>query len=182
MKIQVIAVGATRTPYVREGVADYLSRLRGPRAVEWLEVKADPGDRPDGRAREAERILARVPSDSTLVRLDEHGEELTSEAFAARLGGWQASGTRLLSFAIGGAYGFDPAVASRARFTVSLSKMTFPHELVRLVLVEQLYRAFQILDGTGYHHGGAPHRSGAAVSTPTGSRPSTRSARGTRRA
>ncbi len=182
MKIQVIAVGATRTPYVQAGLHDYLGRLRGPRAVEWLEVKAEPGDRPDGRAREAERILARVPAGTTLVRLDERGEELTSEAFAARIAGWQASGTRVLSFVIGGAYGFDPAVASRAGFTVSLSKMTFPHELVRVIFVEQLYRAFQILDGTGYHHGGAPRVAAAAVRPSGRTRPSSPSARGTRRA
>ncbi len=182
MKIQVIAVGATRAPYVQAGLADYLGRLRGPRAIEWVEVKAEPGDRADGRAREADRILARLPSGATLVRLDEHGEELTSEGFAARILGWQASGTRVLSFLIGGAYGFDCAVASRAGFTVSLSKMTFPHELVRVLFVEQLYRAFQILDGTGYHHGGAPRVVTAAMRRPGRTRPSTPSARGTRRA
>ncbi len=155
MKLSVIAVGSTRTPFVREGLAEYLGRLRGGRAVEWIEVKADPGDRADGRVREAERVLARIPEGATVMLLDEHGEELDSVRFAERIAAEQRAGTRTTTFVLGGAYGLDASVASRARFTLSLSKMTFPHELARLIFAEQLYRAFQILDRTGYHHGEA---------------------------
>ena len=180
MKIQVIAIGATREPFVKEGLAEYLGRMRGARSVEWVEVKAEPGDRADGRAREAERALAKIPAGALVVALDEHGETSTSEGFAARIASAERAGERQMTFVIGSAYGLDPSVASRSRFTLSLSRMTFPHELVRVMLAEQLYRAFQIQSGTGYHHGepSLACGEGAPVRKPPAS--SHRSARHTR--
>lgn len=177
MKIQVIAIGPTREPFVKDGLAEYLGRMRGARSVEWVEVKAEPGDRADGRAREAERALTKVPPGSLLVAVDEHGEMLTSEGFAAWIAAAERAGERHVSFVIGSAHGLHPSVASRSRFTLSLSRMTFPHELVRVVLAEQLYRAFQIQGGTGYHHGEPSLASGEGAPVRKPPVPSHRSAR-----
>ena len=154
MKIRVLAVGKTRERFVREGLDHYLGRLRPPWAVDWVEIKAEKGgDDSRARSREADRILGRIDPVDGVALLDEGGEELSSRGFAAFLAERARSGSTRLAFVIGGAYGVSPEVASRAGFTVSLSRMTLPHQLVRLVLAEQIYRGVSILEGAPYHHG-----------------------------
>jgi 23S rRNA (pseudouridine1915-N3)-methyltransferase len=101
--------------------------------------------------REAALILAALPSAARLVALDERGAPWTSRQFADRLGGWRDAGSAALAFAIGGADGLGPAVIDRADAVLSLGAMTWPHFLVRGMLLEQLYRAQQILAGHPYH-------------------------------
>ena len=101
--------------------------------------------------REAELLLAAVPDDALLVALDERGKALTSAAFAERLQRWRIEGPKSLAFVIGGADGLPQPVVQRARFALSLGAMTWPHLLARILLLEQLYRAQQILAGHPYH-------------------------------
>ncbi len=153
MKLRVVAVGRTRQRFVQDGLEVYLGRLKGPWAVEWIDVKAaSQVDPAAALAREGERVLGRLPAEGTVVALDERGRSLTSAALAQFLADEAERGTRSVSFVLGGAYGHAPVVASRASFKLSLSSMTFPHQLVRLMLAEQLYRAVTILTGSPYHH------------------------------
>jgi 23S rRNA (pseudouridine1915-N3)-methyltransferase len=105
------------------------------------------------KAREAELILAAVPAGAPFVALDERGVAWSSRDLAERLAAWRDQGIATLAFAIGGADGLGPAVIERAAATVSLGAMTWPHLLVRSLLLEQLYRAQQILAGHPYHRG-----------------------------
>ena len=105
------------------------------------------------RTAEGEALLRRIGTGDFLVLLDERGEELRSEEFAAWLQKRMAGGTRRIVFAIGGPYGFSDAVYERADFVLSLSRMTFSHQIVRAIFAEQLYRAFTILRNEPYHHG-----------------------------
>jgi len=138
-RIRILAVGKVRKGWVHEGVALYLKRLPGLEVVEL---------RDGGMAREAELIGAALRPEEQLVVLTEEGQTFTSTAFAQRLEG---SGSERLAFVIGGADGLDPALKARARWRLSLSPMTFPHELARLLLLEQLYRALSIQQGGPYH-------------------------------
>lgn len=138
-RIRVIAVGKVRKRWIQDGLAVYLKRLPGLVVSELRD--GDP-------AREGQALLAELRSEERLVALCEEGELLSSQALAQRL---QGSGSERLAFVIGGADGLDPALKARARWLLSLSPMTFPHELARLLLVEQLYRAQTIQQGGPYH-------------------------------
>ncbi len=138
-RIRLIAVGKVRKRWIAEGIAVFLRRLPG---LQVLEL------RDGGMAREAEAVLAALRPDEQLVVLSEEGSPLDSLAFAERLG---RLGSERLALVIGGADGLDPALKARAAWRLSLSAMTFPHELARLLLLEQLYRAQSILQGGPYH-------------------------------
>lgn len=140
-RIRVIAVGRVRKRWIAEGVALYLKRLPG---LEVLEL------RDGGMAREAGAVRAALRPDEQVVVLSEEGQTLSSLAFAERLA---QLGSGRLALVIGGADGLDPALKARAAWCLSLSAMTFPHELARLLLLEQLYRARSILEGGPYHRG-----------------------------
>jgi len=132
-------VGKVRKGWVLEGVATYLKRLPGLQVVELRDA---------GKQREAEAILAALRPEEQLVVMAEEGQTFDSPAFAGRL---QGSGSERLVFVIGGAEGIDSALKARASWKLSLSPMTFPHELARLLLLEQLYRALTIQQGGPYH-------------------------------
>ena len=138
-RIRLLVVGRLRKGWVQEGVALYLKRLPG---LQVLEL------RDGGMAREAEAIRAALRPEEQLVVLTEEGQGFDSVAFAERL---QGSGSQRLAFVIGGADGLDPALKAAASWRLSLSPMTFPHELARLLLLEQLYRAHSIQQGGPYH-------------------------------
>ncbi len=138
-RIRILAVGKVRKSWVQEGVSLYLKRLPGLVVTEL---------RDSTMAKEAEAIAAALRPDERLVLLTEEGTTYTSVAFAQQL---RDSGSQRLAFVIGGAEGLDPALKARASWRLSLSPMTFPHELARLLLLEQLYRASSILQGGPYH-------------------------------
>ena len=138
-RIRILAVGKVRKGWLVEGVDTYLKRLPG---LQVLEL------RDGGMAREAEAIRAALRPDEQLVVLTEEGQGFDSVAFAARL---QGSGSQRLAFVIGGADGLDPALKASASWQLSLSPLTFPHELARLLLLEQLYRAQSLQQGGPYH-------------------------------
>ncbi|TVS02107.1 MAG: 23S rRNA (pseudouridine(1915)-N(3))-methyltransferase RlmH [Cyanobium sp. PLM2.Bin73] len=140
-RIRILAVGKVRKGWIREGVELYCKRLPGLSVVEI---------RDSSPAREAAAIAAELRADERLVALAEEGGELGSLAFADRLG---QVGSARLAFAIGGADGLAAELKARASWRLSLSPMTFPHELARLLLLEQLFRAQAILQGSPYHRG-----------------------------
>jgi len=138
-RMRILAVGKVRKGWVAEGVGLYRKRLPGLELVELRDA---------GRAREAEAIAAELHPGERLVALCEEGQTYTSEGLAQALAG---SGSERLAFVIGGADGLDPAIKARAQWRLSLSPLTFPHELARLLLLEQLYRALSIQQGGPYH-------------------------------
>ena len=138
-RIRILAVGKVRKGWLSDGVALYRKRLPGLEVVEL---------RDGGMEREATAILAALRPDERLVALTEEGQTYSSIAFAHALEG---SGSERLAFVIGGADGLDPTLRARADWRLSLSPMTFPHELARLLLLEQLYRALSIQQGGPYH-------------------------------
>ncbi|QIK64831.1 23S rRNA (pseudouridine(1915)-N(3))-methyltransferase RlmH [Leucobacter viscericola] len=147
----MLAVGKKHESWVTEGIARYEKRLRKPFDVSWqlLPHSAREGDA--ARSEESERILAKLDRGAFVVLLDERGRNVDSPALAATLQGAFDAG-RAVVVIIGGAYGAEDRVRDRADFVWSLSKLVFPHQLVRLILAEQLYRAQEISGGRPYHH------------------------------
>jgi 23S rRNA (pseudouridine1915-N3)-methyltransferase len=145
-------VGKNRDPWVKEVVAEYAGRIRRYAPLELSEARDEKGaEAEEMRRRECERLERLVPPGATLVLLDERGEQMDSPGLAAYIGKQRDSGTGELVFAIGGAYGFSEEFRRRGRL-LALSKMTFTHQMVRVFLLEQIYRAFTILNGEPYHH------------------------------
>ncbi|MBK9286299.1 MAG: 23S rRNA (pseudouridine(1915)-N(3))-methyltransferase RlmH [Flavobacteriales bacterium] len=153
MKIRLLLVGRTERGFVSEGLAHYLERVKHSTPVEVLVLsEAGTGNAAQQARMEEPRILAALQPGERVVLLDERGRNLTSPQFAAHLGAWRDQSVRQVTFVIGGAYGVTEAVRQRADLVLSLSAMTFPHQLVRLLFAEQLYRAYAILGGRPYHH------------------------------
>jgi 23S rRNA (pseudouridine1915-N3)-methyltransferase len=156
MKIALWTIGKSHEAYVQEGIGMFTKRLSKYFAVEWqiIPVPKNAALLPEAemKQKEGESILALLKEDDYLVALDERGKMLTSEGLSNLLAQRADSGTKRLIFLIGGAYGLDIAVLAKAKFQWSLSSLTFPHQLVRLILAEQLYRACTILRNEKYHH------------------------------
>jgi 23S rRNA (pseudouridine1915-N3)-methyltransferase len=152
MKVRVVWVGKSREAWVKEAVADYAGRIRRYTPLELGEVRDEKGALAEEmRRRECERLEKQIPPGATLILLDELGEQMDSPALSAFIGRQRDTGTGELVFAIGGAYGFSEEFRRRGRL-LSLSKMTFTHQMVRVFLLEQIYRAFTILNNEPYHH------------------------------
>lgn len=148
MKILIITVGKKHDDSVRAGVEEYTKRIKKYLAVDW---KLIPTSDPKG---EATKILESIAPGDFCVLLDDAGVPYTSEKFAALISERLSSSDKRIVLIIGGAYGFDKRVHERTQVVWSLGKLTFPHQLVRLIVAEQLYRAFTIIHGEGYHHAG----------------------------
>jgi 23S rRNA (pseudouridine1915-N3)-methyltransferase len=138
VKISVVAVGKIRERSVRDVADDYLGRLKRYVRAEEIEPKDDSA------------LEKAVPADAVIVALEVWGKGLGSEEFARKLESWGSTGKGHVAFVIGGAEGIPTAVSQRARFHLSLSPMTLPHRLARVILFEQLYRAMTILRGEPY--------------------------------
>jgi 23S rRNA (pseudouridine1915-N3)-methyltransferase len=152
VKIRLLAVGRDRSGLYAPAVDEYAKRIARAakfELVELPEAKKHAGT-PRARLEEGETILARLRDGERVVALDERGREWTSVEFARRVEGWM-SGGRDVALVIGGSDGLAPDVLARADETLALSRLTLAHRLARLVLVEQLYRAFTILKGEPYH-------------------------------
>lgn len=156
MNIVLLTIGKTNTGYISEGLQEYIRRLRRYVPYEILEIPdiKNAGKLPVPEQKEAEgrEILNRLNPSDYVALLDERGKEYSSLQFAARIESLLASGKKRLVLAVGGPYGFSNAVYARADEKISLSKMTFNHEMVRLFATEQVYRAMTILRGDPYHH------------------------------
>lgn len=155
MKIRILSVGKVRQSFIRDGETEYLKRIRGNRlsvVVEelGLESPSSLGSH-EVQEREAQEILKRIKGFDLIVALDERGSSPSSIAFANLIEKWMQGSAKSVVFLIGGAYGFSEKIRHQADYVLSLSPMTFPHQLTRLVLIEQLYRAQTLIQGTGYH-------------------------------
>lgn len=156
MNIKLIVVSKTDVPYLQTGIDEYVGRLKHYCDFELVTIpalknmgKASPEE---VKEREGQLILKQVEKSDMVVLLDEHGKEYGSVEFSEYLQKQMNAGIRTLSFVVGGAFGFSPAVYAAAQHIISLSKMTFNHQMVRLFFVEQLYRAFTILRHEKYHN------------------------------
>lgn len=156
MKIKLIAVGRTVEPYLKKGIDIYVERLSHYASFSYIETadlkQTSALSEDQIKTREGEMILKAVKPSDHIVLLDERGEMFTSKDWARDLEQKCARLSNDLVFVIGGPYGFSKEVYERASGKISLSKMTFSHQMVRLVFVEQLYRAFTIMKGEPYHH------------------------------
>lgn len=154
MHIRLLAIGDRQPGWVGSGFKDYSARLPREWRFESVTIPAAKRARnaPPDKARDAEgkALLAKLKDTEKLVLLDERGKQLTSRELAGRLSDWQADG-RDIAFVIGGPDGVSDACRERAEFTLSLSRLTLPHGLARVVLAEQLYRATTLLSGHPYH-------------------------------
>ena len=156
MKITLLVVGKTATSYLRQGIDDYTARIThyAPFGIDYVaDIKNSRKLSPEQqKVAEGKLILSAIDRSDYVVLLDERGKEFTSTQFAEQIKRRMLSGVKRLVFVVGGPYGFSPEVYERANEKMSLSQMTLPHELVRLMFVEQLYRAFTILNHEPYHH------------------------------
>ncbi|NTS40284.1 23S rRNA (pseudouridine(1915)-N(3))-methyltransferase RlmH [Flavisolibacter sp. BT320] len=156
MKISFWSIGKAHEGYVKSGIEDFTKRLSNYFPVQWniIPVPKNAGllSETELKKREAAIVLGLLKEDDYLVALDERGKSLTSEGLANLIQQRANESTRHLLFLIGGAFGLDEAVLKAAKLKWSLSDLTFPHQLVRLVLAEQVYRACTILRNEKYHH------------------------------
>lgn len=156
MKISFWTIGKNNELYIKEGVEDFTRRISRYFKVEWsiIPVPKNAGmmSEMDLKKKEGETILNWLGKDDYLVVLDERGKQLSSEGLAGFIQARANESTKQLIFLIGGAYGIDEAVMKRADYKWSLSQLVFPHQLVRLILAEQVYRACTILRNEKYHH------------------------------
>ena len=158
MKITLITVGKIKEKYFTDAIAEYAKRLSRYCKLEIIEVADEKT--PDGasealenqiKEKEGERILSKVSDSAYVVALAIEGKQLSSEELAAKMEKWNVSGISHLVFIIGGSLGLTPKVLTRADYKLSFSKMTFPHQLMRVVLLEQIYRSFRIRNNEPYH-------------------------------
>jgi len=156
MKIQLWSVGKDHEPYVKAGVEDFTKRISRYYPVEWKIIpppkNAGTLSQADLKKKEAVILLEALAKDDYLVALDEKGKQLYSEGLAQFIQGRANESVKNLVFLIGGAFGLDETILKRANHQWSLSQLTLPHQLVRLLLAEQVYRACTIIRNEKYHH------------------------------
>jgi 23S rRNA (pseudouridine1915-N3)-methyltransferase len=155
MKIELWAIGKTDIDYLKEGISIYEKRLKHYVSFEIVilnDVKNPPLSSEQLKIKEGEVILAKLQKDDCLIVMDESGKQFTSMDFASFLEKKQVESIKRLIFLIGGAFGFSETVYDRANHKMSFSKMTFTHQMIRLIFVEQLYRAYTIIKGEKYHN------------------------------
>ena len=158
MKITVIGVGKLKEKYLKEGVGEYSKRLSRFCDLQLIEVEDEQAPETLSIAqeelikkKEAAKILNKLKEGTYLIVLDVQGISKSSEEFAATLQSCFNSGRSNITFVIGGSLGLDPELVKKADLRLSFSNMTFPHQLIRLVLLEQIFRAFKIINGETYH-------------------------------
>lgn len=151
MAMRILAIGKKHESWVAEGIERYQKRLKKPFGVEWILLPHSAYEAVRARQEESERLLSRLDERDFVVLLDERGENISSPQLAHLLV-TALEAARPVTLIIGGAYGVDDSLHARADFVWSLSDLVFPHQLVRLILAEQLYRAQEIVHENPYHH------------------------------
>lgn len=156
--VKLICVGKLKEKFYAAAAEEYVKRLGAYCKIAVLELPEERlPDRPSqaqidaALEKEGERILGKIPGGSVMIALCVEGQTLSSEALAARLEKWTVQGKSQFVFLIGGSYGMHPSVKARADLRLSMSPMTFPHHLARVMVLEQVYRAFKINEGSSYH-------------------------------
>lgn len=158
MKISIISVGKLKEKYLKQGIEEYTKRL-GPYAkteiIEVADEKApenlSEAQMEEVKQKEGERILSKISQDAYVITLEIEGKQLTSEKLASRIDNLMTYGSSKIVFVIGGSLGISKEVQERSDYALSFSKMTFPHQMMRLMLLEQVYRAFRIIKNEPYH-------------------------------
>ncbi len=151
MPIHIIAVGKKHESWVGEGIERYQKRLKAPYLVEWVLLPHSSLEGLSARQEESRRMLSRLDAYDYIVLLDERGKLINSPALSELLES-RLNSSQKIAIIIGGAYGVTDEIRRKASFTWSLSPLVYPHQLVRLILTEQLYRAQEIARGGAYHH------------------------------
>lgn len=153
MAIKILSIGDTTYGYLKEGESEYLKRLKRYAPIEYVEIRGVKKIQDPDRIRiaEEEKFLKHIRSSDQVVLLDEKGKQFSSEKLAVQLEKWMSLSPNLV-FIVGGAYGFSRGMYDRANAKLSLSDLTFSHQMVRLFFFEQLYRCFTILNGEPYHN------------------------------
>lgn len=155
MKIKIIALGKVHEQYLKDGINEFLRRIAPYATIEILELQPveikDMNLKSKALDMEADKILSYIKPSSYVITLEIEGKSISSEDFSNQIKEIINSGVNELIFVIGSSYGLSPKVSQRADFKLSLSKMTFLHNFARLILVEQIYRAFKIMNGEIYH-------------------------------
>lgn len=156
MKITLLVVGKTTDKYLIEGIEKYTKRLIHYCKFQILEIPELKNTKSlseeQQKEKEAAFIFQKIATTDHVILLDEQGKQFSSVAFSEEINKWMNQSIASVVFVIGGPYGFDQKIKTRANAEISLSKMTFSHQMVRLFFVEQIYRAFSILKGEPYHH------------------------------
>lgn len=156
MKIELAVIGKTSIGYLKQGIDEYIKRLKHyvPFEIKYIEdIKNTKNISEDQQKRtEGAKILSLLDKSDFVVLLDEHGKEYTSMQYSSYIQKRMLSGAKKVVFVIGGPYGFSQEVYDRANDKISFSKMTFNHEMIRLIFTEQLYRAYTIINHEPYHH------------------------------
>lgn len=156
MKISFWSIGKSHDPLVKAGVEDFTKRISRYFKIEWSIIpvpkNANTLSENDLKKKEAESVLHSLQKEDFLVVLDEYGKQLSSKALSTFIQTRANESTKHIIFLIGGAFGLDESLLKRSNFKWSLSELTFPHQLVRLILAEQVYRACTILKNEKYHH------------------------------
>jgi len=155
MIITIICIGKIRENYIAQGIVEFKKRLTPYTTLEIAEIQAyqikQPADELKARQVEAEKILSLLGKDDYNIALVVKGKELSSEELAEKITDISKTGINKINLIIGGSTGLDNSVIEKADFKLSFSKMTFPHQLMRLILLEQIYRAFKIINKEPYH-------------------------------
>ncbi|WP_296079543.1 23S rRNA (pseudouridine(1915)-N(3))-methyltransferase RlmH [uncultured Eubacterium sp.] len=158
MKVTVIAVGKLKEKYLRDACAEYLKRLGTYSKVNVVEVNEERcSDNPSGteienvKQKEGQRIIAKIPKGSFVVPMCIEGTQFSSEDFAKKIEATAVAGNGEITFIIGGSFGLSDEVKALGKLKLSFGKLTLPHQLMRVVLLEQIYRAFSILNNSKYH-------------------------------
>lgn len=155
IKINIFAVGSIKEKFFKDGIDEYIKRLSKFCEIKIIEIKEQKiqglGENIT-KDKEGEDLLQKIKQNDYLVLMDLHGREYTSEEFSQNLSNLIDLGRSPINIAIGGSLGFSEKVINRANSRICFSKMTFPHQMARLILVEQIYRAFKIINNEAYHH------------------------------
>ena len=158
MKISIVCVGKIKEKYLTEGIAEFTKRLTPYCKLETIAIGEEkmpdnpsPAEKEQVLAKETERLLNAIPQNAHVVLLDLQGKEVTSPQLADLFDEWALAGKSHIAFVIGGAFGYTDALRKRADMRWSFSKLTFTHQMIRLLLVEQIYRAYKISRNEPYH-------------------------------
>lgn len=158
MNIRIVAVGKIKEKYIQEGIKEFTKRLSRYCTLDIIEI--DDEKAPENlsekemeivKTKEGERILSKIPQNSFIISLEIKGKQLSSEELSKKIEDLMVNGTNDICFVIGGSLGLSTDVSNRSDYKLSFSKMTFPHQLMRLILLEQVYRGWRIMKGEPYH-------------------------------
>ncbi len=159
LKINIICVGTIKETYLKDAIAEYKKRLSKYASINIEEVKEARIESFDNELlikktldEEGERVLKKINKDDYLILVDLHGKEITSTEFAEVMSNLKNKGCSTIDFVIGGTLGLSDQLRNRSNYKLCLSKMTFPHQLTRVILLEQIYRTFKINNNESYHH------------------------------